>query len=350
MKHKRLLFSGGSSWHDAEKLGLNISVIMLYIVGLLSFQKATGVMDWGKPTQPIKLHPQHKVYDAYETKRLFSHADSDSNLEGNSPILRHLLSAQADVESDSVDLDSNSETPGITSNTNNSITNETVTSGKKKKKAGGDEALFPTDLFDEDQLARGWVTLYILGLVYMFVALAIVCDEFFVPALDVIIDVTGCSEDVAGATFMAAGGSAPELFTSVIGVFVAFSDVGIGTIVGSAVFNILFVIGMCALFSKTVLHLTWWPLFRDCAFYSISLLTLIAFFLDEKIIWYEALALLCIYFCYVLFMKINVQAEKFVKRLLYKNKVTRVRSTDHLVPSVSILFVSFLNPVTKVSI
>ena len=61
--------------------------------------------------------------------------------------------------------------------------------------------------------------------------------------------------------------SFPELFTSVIGVFVAFSDVGIGTIVGSAVFNILFVIGMCALFSKTVLHLTWWPLFRDCAFY-----------------------------------------------------------------------------------
>jgi sodium/potassium/calcium exchanger 2 len=107
------------------------------------------------------------------------------------------------------------------------------------------------------------------------VALAIVCDEFFVPSLDVIIEVIGCSEDVAGATFMAAGGSAPELFTSVIGVFISFSDVGIGTIVGSAVFNILFVIGMCALFSKTVLNLTWWPLFRDCTFYSFSLITLI---------------------------------------------------------------------------
>ena len=335
MKHKRLLFSGGSSWHDTEKLGLNISVIMLYIVGLLSFQKMTGVLDWGKPiyNHPVKLHPQHKVYDAYETKQMYGEPVSSYNQEGHSPILRHLLSAQAD--SDSLDLDSNTETPGITSSTNNSITNETVTS-KKKKKGDTDDALFPEDLFDKDQLRQGWVTLYIIGLVYMFVALAIVCDEFFVPALDVIIDVTGCSEDVAGATFMAAGGSAPELFTSVIGVFVAFSDVGIGTIVGSAVFNILFVIGMCALFSKTVLHLTWWPLFRDCAFYSISLLTLIAFFLDEKILWYEALALLCIYACYVLFMKINVQAEKFVKRLLYKNKVTRVRSTDHLVPSVSI--------------
>ena len=119
------------------------------------------------------------------------------------------------------------------------------------------DPLFPPDLFDLQARRRGAVILYIIGLIYMFVALAIVCDEFFVPSLDVIIEVIGCSEDVAGATFMAAGGSAPELFTSIIGVFVAFSDVGIGTIVGSAVFNILFVIGMCALFSKTVLHLTW---------------------------------------------------------------------------------------------
>ncbi len=54
------------------------------------------------------------------------------------------------------------------------------------------------------------------GVVNMFLALAIVCDEFFVPSLDVIIEKLGCSEDVAGATFMAAGGSAPELFTSAV--------------------------------------------------------------------------------------------------------------------------------------
>lgn len=209
------------------------------------------------------------------------------------------------------------------------------------KDGGGEEEaapdpLFPPDLFDVEARRKGAVIFYIIGLIYMFVALAIVCDEFFVPSLDVIIDVIGCSEDVAGATFMAAGGSAPELFTSVIGVFVAFSDVGIGTIVGSAVFNILFVIGMCALFSKTVLHLTWWPLFRDCTFYSISLITLIVFFTDEKIEWFEAALLLSIYVSYVGFMKINPVAERLVKKLLYKNKVTRVRSTDHLVPSVSL--------------
>lgn len=197
------------------------------------------------------------------------------------------------------------------------------------------DPLFPRELFTEDQLRSGAIILHVLGLVYMFVALAIVCDEFFVPSLDVIIEKLEIQDDVAGATFMAAGGSAPELFTSVIGVFVSFDDVGIGTIVGSAVFNILFVIGMCAIFSKTVLNLTWWPLFRDCFFYSLSLITLIIFFRDNHIEWYEALVLFSFYILYVSFMKWNQPMERLVKKILYKNKVTRVRSTDQLMPTVS---------------
>lgn len=51
----------------------------------------------------------------------------------------------------------------------------------------------------------------------MFFGLAIVCDDFFVPALEVIIKRFEITEDVAGATLMAAGGSAPEFFTSLIG-------------------------------------------------------------------------------------------------------------------------------------
>ncbi|KMY89310.1 sodium/potassium/calcium exchanger Nckx30C isoform X4 [Drosophila simulans] len=188
--------------------------------------------------------------------------------------------------------------------------------------------LFPKDLFTKEQLENGAVILHIIGVIYMFVALAIVCDEFFVPSLDVIIEKLGITDDVAGATFMAAGGSAPELFTSVIGVFVSFDDVGIGTIVGSAVFNILFVIGMCALFSKTVLSLTWWPLFRDCSFYSISLLVLIYFFRDNRIFWWEALILFTIYIGYVAFMKWNVQVETCVKKMITKNKGNAANSSE----------------------
>lgn len=51
----------------------------------------------------------------------------------------------------------------------------------------------------------------------MFWAIAIVCDDYFVPCLEIICDKMGLQSDVAGATFMALGSSAPELFASVIG-------------------------------------------------------------------------------------------------------------------------------------
>ncbi|XP_069023631.1 sodium/potassium/calcium exchanger 2-like [Embiotoca jacksoni] len=193
---------------------------------------------------------------------------------------------------------------------------------------------YPTDLFSVEQRREGFVVFHMFGMLYMFISLAIVCDEFFVPALTVITEKLEISDDVAGATFMAAGGSAPELFTSVIGVFVSHSNVGIGTIVGSAVFNILFVIGMCALFSKEVLNLTWWPLFRDVSFYIIGLLMLIYFFLDNQITLGESISLLMCYTCYVTFMKFNAKVELVIKRLLGSNQVDELENAPKVVENV----------------
>ncbi|KAM5185490.1 sodium/potassium/calcium exchanger 2 isoform 2-T2 [Callospermophilus lateralis] len=187
---------------------------------------------------------------------------------------------------------------------------------------------YPRDIFSLEDRRKGAIILHVIGMIYMFIALAIVCDEFFVPSLTVITEKLGISDDVAGATFMAAGGSAPELFTSLIGVFIAHSNVGIGTIVGSAVFNILFVIGMCALFSREILNLTWWPLFRDVSFYIVDLIMLIIFFLDNFIMWWESLLLLTAYFGYVVFMKFNVQVETWVKQMINRNKVVKVTAPE----------------------
>uniref|UniRef100_A0A672J7H5 Sodium/calcium exchanger membrane region domain-containing protein n=1 Tax=Salarias fasciatus TaxID=181472 RepID=A0A672J7H5_SALFA len=183
---------------------------------------------------------------------------------------------------------------------------------------------YPPDIFSLRERRQGAVVLHMFGMIYMFIALAIVCDEFFVPALTVITEKLTISDDVAGATFMAAGGSAPELFTSIIGVFISHSNVGIGTIVGSAVFNILFVIGMCAIFSKEILNLTWWPLFRDVSFYILDLIMLIIFFLDNVISIWESITLLSAYAAYVIFMKCNSTVEGFVKDCMHKNQVVEV--------------------------
>ncbi|XP_032439390.1 sodium/potassium/calcium exchanger 2-like isoform X2 [Xiphophorus hellerii] len=191
---------------------------------------------------------------------------------------------------------------------------------------------YPQDLFSLEERRQGAVVLHMFGMIYMFIALAIVCDEFFVPALTVITEKLTISDDVAGATFMAAGGSAPELFTSIIGVFISHSNVGIGTIVGSAVFNILFVIGMCAIFSKEILNLTWWPLFRDVSFYILDLIMLIIFFLDNIITIWESVTLLSAYAAYVIFMKFNSTVEGFVKGCMHKNQVVEVEVQPKLSP------------------
>lgn len=59
-------------------------------------------------------------------------------------------------------------------------------------------------------------------------------------------------EDIAGATFMAIASSSPELFINSVGTFITEGDIGIGTIVGSAVFNILAVPACCGLFANMV--------------------------------------------------------------------------------------------------
>lgn len=52
---------------------------------------------------------------------------------------------------------------------------------------------------------------------------------------------------------MAAATSAPELFVNVIGTFITEGDIGVGTIVGSAVFNILAVASCCGIGAGTVI-------------------------------------------------------------------------------------------------
>ena len=89
------------------------------------------------------------------------------------------------------------------------------------------------------------------------------------------------------------------------GTFIAKNDVGFGTIVGSAVFNVLFVIGCCAVFSSGDLMLTWWPFFRDATYYCMSLIILSMFFgviTASKIEWWEAFVLFVLYIGYVTLM------------------------------------------------
>ena len=64
---------------------------------------------------------------------------------------------------------------------------------------------------------QGMVAIHILVSIYLCIALARVCDYYFVPALESMCKRMNIQPDVAGASLMAIGSSAPELCCSVIG-------------------------------------------------------------------------------------------------------------------------------------
>lgn len=141
---------------------------------------------------------------------------------------------------------------------------------------------------------------YGLVLLISFYLLAVIADEFFVESLDLISKKLRLSSDVAGATFMAVGSSAPELFTSLIAVLKPgdHADIGAGTIVGSAIFNILVIIGASALFREAKLN--WQPVVRDTLFYGVSIVLLLMAFWDGQIVLYEAFLFVSLYIGYLL--------------------------------------------------
>lgn len=163
----------------------------------------------------------------------------------------------------------------------------------------------------------GEMFLYLFGVLYCFVGLAIICDEYFQASLERISDVLKLTPDVAGATFLAAGSSAPELFTSLTDAFGDSNSTGTGTIVGSAMFNILVIVALSAVVAGSdgaTIPIDWRPVCRDVSFYSLSILLLTLVFLDDEVQWWEGLIMFLAYGVYITFMVFNTKILKQCER------------------------------------
>jgi cation:H+ antiporter len=81
-------------------------------------------------------------------------------------------------------------------------------------------------------------------------------SDVTVDAATVLAKIFGLSEKFIGLTVVALGTSLPELFTSVIAARKGKADIAIGNIVGSNIFNILFVIGTSSLIIPVVFEMS----------------------------------------------------------------------------------------------
>ena len=83
------------------------------------------------------------------------------------------------------------------------------------------------------------VPLFALG-----IAMVVLGGDFLVESATEVARLLGMSDWVIGVTIVAAGTSAPEMATSLVGVLRGHSDISIGNLIGSDLFNLLGVLGL----------------------------------------------------------------------------------------------------------
>ncbi|XP_011499735.1 PREDICTED: sodium/potassium/calcium exchanger 4-like [Ceratosolen solmsi marchali] len=186
---------------------------------------------------------------------------------------------------------------------------------------------FPDDLFSKEQLRRGAVLLHIFCGLYSFLLTAYVCNDYLLPSLDCICADLRISADVAGATFLATASCFPELFVNVVGTFLTESDLGVGTVVGGAVFNTFATPAVGALFAAKGIQLQWYILSRDCVIYSFSVGVLVIVMWDGLITWYESAILLFLFASYLTLLFVNDSVMRIFRKI-FSSVQTKTTNVD----------------------
>ncbi len=135
------------------------------------------------------------------------------------------------------------------------------------------------------------------------VALIIFGSRITVNAATEIAKGFGVSDRFIGLTVVALGTSLPELFTSVTAAKKGNADIAIGNIVGSNMFNVLFVVGISGL----IVDIPFAPSFRVDTLVAIgaSVLLLIFCLKNKKLVRWQGIALLGGYAAYFFFWLIR---------------------------------------------
>lgn len=115
----------------------------------------------------------------------------------------------------------------------------------------------------------------------------------------------GVSEKLIGLTIIAAGTSLPELATTVVAALKKNSDIAVGNIIGSNIFNIFFILGVSAVVRPIpfdeIFNTDLYLLFAGTAFLFLAMYTSGKMKLDR----WEAAVLLTVFIAYTAYLVIN---------------------------------------------
>jgi cation:H+ antiporter len=118
----------------------------------------------------------------------------------------------------------------------------TIRAARREPTAAAEDAAAPLP----GSLGRD-ALLFVVGL-----GLLVVGARLLVSGAAGVARAAGLSELVVGLTIVAAGTSVPEVATSIVAALRGQRDIAVGNAIGSSIFNLLFVLGAAALFSRGV--------------------------------------------------------------------------------------------------
>lgn len=164
-------------------------------------------------------------------------------------------------------------------------------------KKGDDSAI--DDVPELDQNDRLWklIIMIVLGIICVVVG-----SQVTVDAASSIAKEFGVSDRIIGLTIVSIGTSLPELVTSVNASLKGRNDIAIGNIIGSNIFNILFVLGTAALVAPGGIPFA--SGFMLDGVIAIAAVVLFMLFVgkDMKLKKYGAFVMLISYICYVVYI------------------------------------------------
>lgn len=138
----------------------------------------------------------------------------------------------------------------------------------------------------------------------IFIVIGLACvvygGDLTVDNATVIAKAWGLSDRFIGLTIVAIGTSLPELCTSLVALFKGENDIAVGNVIGSNIFNILFILGASSLLSPMNIGLE--SIIDLMIFIVCAIGVLLFFFSDFKIKKKEAMSMLAIYATYCIYI------------------------------------------------
>ncbi len=184
---------------------------------------------------------------------------------------------------------------------------------------------------ENDVMAIDWM---VWGMLAAGLVLLVAGGELLVRGASKLAVIAGISPLVIGLTVVAFGTSAPEMAVSIQAGLAGQSDIAVANVVGSNIFNVLFVLGLCAMILPLVVAQ---QLVRKDVPLMIGLsLLVLVFALDAKLVWWEGALLFAGLIAYTSWAIISSRSETKAVQEEYAQEFGEKPGTPHSALSVLI--------------